>query len=198
MSADPLLEKVLARLLPPSYAAALAGDLAEEYEIRREEVGRTAALRWYRREAAAAIVHALAARAVNVLTGRNDMQIRSKPAVVRNLAAFALGWLAGFALVQAVYWTIGAWQLTALAQLAGFAAGTWIAIRFDARVTAYLFAAMTAFSLAELAIQLPLGNRVVQGGPTHLAVMAAAVLGIAFGVLMVRYLDRKPAAAVTT
>ncbi|AUX39917.1 uncharacterized protein SOCE26_013120 [Sorangium cellulosum] len=193
----PLLEKLLVRVLPSTYAEALLGDLAEEYMIQCATAGRAAALRRYRKEAAAAILNAVVTNIIKVIQGRDEMRRVSRALAfsVRNIGAFLLFWVIAFALVQTASRLLGGWPATEFARLAACLAGVIIATRMKARLTAYLLAGMVAFTLAELAVRLWSGtHRVVQGLEAQSAVMGAAVLGTVFGVVMTRYFQRGVAA----
>lgn len=69
-------------------------------------------------------------------------------------------------------------------------AGDGIAPLLEKILVRVLPSGVAAFTLAEMAVHLWFGNHAVQGGEVHFAVMGAAVLGTAFGVVMARYFQR--------
>ncbi|HWS70866.1 MAG TPA: hypothetical protein VN605_02070 [Thermoanaerobaculia bacterium] len=68
-------------------------------------------------------------------------------------------------------------------EVAGSLIALWIAFRFRAQYAAVLIAGIDLFLVVEFAFHLLFGYRAVQSGPTHLAIMAAAVLGVVLGAL---------------
>jgi hypothetical protein len=59
--------------------------------------------------------------------------------------------------------------------------GVVIARRLDARVTTFVLSVTAIAQAAEFVLHLIYGIDRVQGGPTHIAVMLASLLGIAAG-----------------
>lgn len=59
--------------------------------------------------------------------------------------------------------------------------GVLVAWRLNARAAAYIFLAFLAFSVPLAIIRALFGLTTAQGRETHLAVLSAAVLGVAFG-----------------
>jgi len=108
-----------------------------------------------------------------------------------NVLAVAAFWVLSFVLVQAGERMMGGWPASEIGQALGCVGGVLLATRLRARAAAYFLMAMVAFSVAELAIHSIFGIGSAQGGPTHLAVMAAGGLGVLFGALAV---SRIPAA----
>lgn len=104
----------------------------------------------------------------------------------RNVLAFGLFWLVSFGFVQFGERVLGGWPASEVGQLLGSVAGIAIAFRTRARVTAYCLAAMAAYSASELTIHSVYGIRAAQGAATHLAVVCAGLLGVAFGALLAR------------
>ena len=104
----------------------------------------------------------------------------------RNLLAFVISWIVGFALVQIGQRVLGGWPATEVGQLLASVLGVAIALRMRAPLASYVLAAMAAFSASELAIHVVYGIRAAQGAPPHFAVMGAGVLGVALGALLMR------------
>src|SRR5258705_1697676 len=117
-----------------------------------------------------------------------DRYLRTSWSVVssigRHLAAFVIFWFIALAFVQIGARALGSWPATEIGQLLACALGVTIAIRMRAPATAYFLAAMAAFSASELAIHFYYGIRAAQGAATHFAVMAAGILGVAIGALL--------------
>jgi len=102
----------------------------------------------------------------------------------------AFFWLLGFALVQAAQRLTNPWPAADIGQLVAAAVSLGIAVRLRAMIAAFLTASFAAFVLAEIAIHLLFGIRAAQGGPTHLAVMAAALIGVSLGAFALRRVQR--------
>jgi hypothetical protein len=102
----------------------------------------------------------------------------------RNVLAFVIFWILSFGFVQFGERVLGGWPASAVGQLLGCVVGVAIALRTQARAAAYVLAAMAAYSASELTVHSVYGIRAAQGGATHFAVMAAGVLGVAFGALL--------------
>src|ERR1700682_3819878 len=102
----------------------------------------------------------------------------------------AFFWLLGFALVQAAQRLTNPWPAADIGQLVAAAVSLGIAVRLRAMIRAFLTASFAAFVLAEIAIHLLFGIRAAQGGPTHLAVMAAALIGVSLGAFALRRVQR--------
>lgn len=107
-------------------------------------------------------------------------------ALILNLAVLAGFLAAEYLLVQGAKRFGGAWQTVDLAMLAGCLAGGAIAVKLHARLMAYVIAAFAAVFTAELGIHLYYGIRAAQGAPTHFAVLASGVLGVALGALLAK------------
>ena len=100
-------------------------------------------------------------------------------AVVSNAIALTLFWVLTFLLTRIA---IGIrWQGMEGAILVGCMVGVGIARRLRARLVEVGLMGFVAFQAAELMMHLIFGLQSVQGGPTHLAVIAAGVLGAVFG-----------------
>lgn len=99
------------------------------------------------------------------------------------------------ALVIVLYWVIGFLLIklteqrgvvaSGVAEVVAAAAGIALALWLRARIALFLVAVFGAFVTAELAIHAIFGGHVVQGAPQHFAVLAAALLGISGGALLV-------------
>jgi hypothetical protein len=63
------------------------------------------------------------------------------------------------------------------------ALGVFLVWRLRVKFIAYVLAGQLAFSLSELVLHSIYGNRAVQGGPVHVAVMAAGTIGVALGLV---------------
>ncbi len=100
---------------------------------------------------------------------------------IRNVAILALAYAAMFLATQAVQALHGDWKAIDSVMLASELAGLVAALAFRARFAAYLLGAFAAFGAAELTLHAIYGIRAVQSGPTHFAVLLAALLGIAMG-----------------
>src|ERR1700750_894524 len=87
----------------------------------------------------------------------------------RNAAAFLAVWIVGLVFVQFGERQLGGWPASEAGQLIACALGVPIAVAFGGRVAMYFWAAMTAFSVSELAIHTHYGIRAAQGAPTHFA-----------------------------
>src|SRR5580704_2242049 len=104
----------------------------------------------------------------------------------RNLFAIAITWVVGLVFVQVGSRALGGWPASEAGQLLSFVFGVAIALRIKAVFAAYLWSAMAAFSISELAIHLYFGIRAAQGAPTHFAVIGAGVMGVVIGALLTR------------
>jgi hypothetical protein len=123
------------------------------------------------------------------------MYERSKYSSVTSRLLLNLAVFAGFVAIEAVLVRsaermVGTWQAVDIAQLTGCVVAAALALRFRARLAAYIVAAFAAVFTAELAIHLYYGIPSAQGAPTHFAVLASAVLGVAFGAVLAGYWSR--------
>jgi hypothetical protein len=75
--------------------------------------------------------------------------------------------------------------------------GVAVALRLRARVTALVLGVTAAAQLAGYVMHLVFGIKTVQGGPTQSALMLAALLGIAFGAVMMTRWGKPPAHAMS-
>ncbi len=99
-------------------------------------------------------------------------------------------WLLGFALVQAAERLTNPWPAAEIGQLVAAAVSLGVAVRLRATIAAFLTASFAAFLLAEIAIHLLFGIRAAQGGPTHFAVLGAALIGVLLGAFVLRRVQR--------
>lgn len=111
----------------------------------------------------------------------------------RNSFAFVTFWVVSSTFVQFGERFMGGWPASESGSLLGCVTGVVIALRLRARGTAFLLAALTAYSASELTIHAIYGIRAAQGAPTHFAVMGAGALGVVFGALLMRSNGRQPA-----
>src|SRR5258708_10400611 len=107
-----------------------------------------------------------------------------------DVAVLVLFWLLGFALVEAAQRVTDAWAVRDIGHLIGEVVSLGLAVRLRARIAAFLTAGFAAFTLAEITIHLLLGIRAAQGGPTHFAVMGAALIGVSLGALVLKRVQR--------
>jgi hypothetical protein len=156
-----LADWLLFRLACGPKRHSLVGDLHEQYERGRSSL-------WYWRQAAKAIV------------------LNSGISLGRNALALGLFWILSFALVQSGERLLGGWPASEAGQLVGCIGGVLAAIRLRARSALVITAGLSAFTASELLIHLIYGLRAAQGGPTHFAVMGAALLGVILGTTLAR------------
>jgi hypothetical protein len=112
------------------------------------------------------------------MNSRHFEQIKT---VFRGALVLALFWLTGFALVQFGQRVFGGWAVSQVGEVLACLLGVFLAFRMRVKFIAYVLAGQLAFSLSELALHSIYGNRSVQGGPTHFAVMLAGTLGVVLG-----------------
>lgn len=111
---------------------------------------------------------------------RNSSGSFAKLAAV-NLLVLAGAWLLAFALVQFARLASGEWFVSSIAILLAAAVGLYAALRFKAEFALLLFLGVIAWVATELAAHATWGIRAIQGGETHLTIMAAAMVGVALG-----------------
>jgi hypothetical protein len=100
-----------------------------------------------------------------------------------NLAVLAGAWLLALGLVQVATRTIPGWFAAPIAILLAAAAGVYAALRLRATFALLLILGTAASVASTLAAHATWGIRSVQGGPIHLTIIAAAMLGVTFGAL---------------
>lgn len=101
--------------------------------------------------------------------------------VFKAVLVIAIFWLSGFILVQFGQRVWGGWAVSETGEVLACAFGVLLAFRLRVKFVAYVLAGQVAFSFSELALHSIYGNRSVQGGPTHFAVMLAGTLGVVLG-----------------
>jgi len=106
-------------------------------------------------------------------------------AVLINVAILAAYWRVAFSIVHASEF-LPASTPPQIAEVIAGALALTLAFALRARVATYLVAAFLAFSTAELAINLIYGARSIHGAPMQFAVLGAALIGVALGVLAMR------------
>lgn len=102
----------------------------------------------------------------------------------RNLVALTVCWLTALTFVRIGERLLGDWPASTLGELLALLLGVVLALRLRAKATAYFLTAMTAYSASENAIHLYFGIRAAQGAATHVAVMAAGLIGVILGALL--------------
>jgi hypothetical protein len=102
-------------------------------------------------------------------------------ALFRGLVVIVVFWGTAFILVQFGQRAAGGWAFSQAGEVVAGALGVFLALRLNVKPVAYVLAGQIAFSASELALHSVFGNRSVQGGPTHFAVMLAGTLGVALG-----------------
>ena len=111
-------------------------------------------------------------------------------AAAANFAVVAGTWLVAFALVQAARPAADYWFVTPVAILLAGSAGIIVALRLHTSVALFVILAAEAWIASTLAAHAIWGIRSVQGGPTHLTIGAAAMLGVVLGAIGVAALER--------
>jgi len=99
----------------------------------------------------------------------------------RGVLVVAFFWLTGFVLVQFGQRVFGGWAASQIGEVLACALGVFFAFRMRVKLIGYVLAGQLAFAVSELALHSIYGNRSVQGGPTHFAVMLAGTLGVLLG-----------------
>ncbi|HEV7487963.1 MAG TPA: hypothetical protein VGQ65_20010 [Thermoanaerobaculia bacterium] len=105
-------------------------------------------------------------------------------AVLKGALVLAVYWMTAFVLVQFGQRVAGGWAFSQLGEVLAGAVGVFLALRLNVKPVAYVLGGLLAFSVSELVLHSIFGNRSVQGGPTHFAVMLAGILGIALGAFL--------------
>jgi hypothetical protein len=112
--------------------------------------------------------------------------------VFANVVPLAISWSLGFGLIRLGSATKTQWLLLNGAEIISTAAGLAIAHRAGGRVALYLLAGSGAYSAAMFAVHNGVSPRAAQGGPVHMAVMAAAFIGVAAGMLVRKETSERP------
>ena len=123
------------------------------------------------------------------MTDSNDLRRFSGIAAANGaaIAVFAVLSFAGTRVFSEVPAGEGVQALSAMVAISA-------ALRLRAQPAAFVLAAILAFSLTEFLAHTLWGKDVVQGGQTHLAVLAAGVMGVLFGAVLVRLSGRRGSA----
>ena len=108
-----------------------------------------------------------------------------------SVAVLLAFWLLLFATARA----FSAFPGREFVQAAATAAAVLLAVHLRVRLVALFLAAMLAFNLSESVIHSIWTPAALRGAPTHLAVMAAGVLGVLLGLMVDRALRRTREAA---
>jgi hypothetical protein len=109
---------------------------------------------------------------------------RSLTAVLKGAFVLAVYWIIAFVLVQLSQRIDAGWAMSQTGELLAGALGVFLAIRLNVKPVAYVLGGLLAFSASELILHSIFGNRSVQGGPTHFAVMLAGILGVTLGAFL--------------
>jgi hypothetical protein len=105
-------------------------------------------------------------------------------AVLKGGCVLAVYWITAFVLIQLSQRIDGGWAMGQTGEVLAGALGVFLAIRLNVKPVAYVLGGLLAFSASELILHSIFGNRSVQGGPTHFAVMLAGILGVALGAFL--------------
>jgi len=104
--------------------------------------------------------------------------------ILKGALVLAVFWISAFILVQFGQRVAGGWAVSQLGEVLACALGVFLALRLNVKPLAYVLAGQLAFTVSELALHSIFGNRSVQGGPTHFAVMLAGTIGVALGAFL--------------
>jgi hypothetical protein len=107
--------------------------------------------------------------------------------LTRNVLVLVAYWVAGLGLIQAGYALSDSWVAPKSGELIAAVVALVIARRLDARVAMYFAAAAAVYSATGLLIHGLFGIRAAQGAPVHLAVIAAAAMGVLLGSAVPRF-----------
>ena len=107
-----------------------------------------------------------------------------------SLAVVAGSWVLARALVQLARLVSDHWVSSQTAIVAAAAVGIVVSRRFDARLAQLFLLSVVATMVAEIGAHTVFGIQAVQGGETHLAVLAAGIFGVLLG--SVAASERKP------
>jgi hypothetical protein len=105
-------------------------------------------------------------------------------AILRGIFVIAVYWMSGFILVQFSERIDGGWAMSQTGEMLAGVLGVYLALRLNVKPLAYVLGGLLAFTVSELVLHSIFGNRSVQGGPTHFAVMLAGILGVALGAFL--------------
>lgn len=104
--------------------------------------------------------------------------------VLKGAFVIAVYWLTAFVIVQFSERVAGGWALAQIGEVLAGILGVFLARRLNVITVAYVLGGFLAFSASELVLHSIYGNRSVQGGPTHFAVMFAGIAGVAMGAFL--------------
>jgi hypothetical protein len=105
-------------------------------------------------------------------------------AILRGIFVIAVYWMSAFILVQVSQRIDGGWAMSQTGEMLAGVLGVYLALRLNVKPVAYVLGGLLAFTVSELVLHSVFGNRSVQGGPTHFAVMLAGILGVALGAFL--------------
>ncbi|MEA2344940.1 MAG: hypothetical protein QOF63_3109 [Thermoanaerobaculia bacterium] len=105
-------------------------------------------------------------------------------AVLKGGCVLVVYWITAFVVTQFSQRIDGGWAMSQTGEVLAGALGVFLAIRLNVKPVAYVLGGLLAFSASELILHSIFGNRSVQGGPTHFAVMLAGILGVALGAFL--------------
>lgn len=108
--------------------------------------------------------------------------------VTVNILIVALSWVVARVLTLAMTPLSNSWLVPTLTVLAASILGSWLALRYRAVVAAVLMISTVAYSLASLFVHGVFGIQAAQGGPTNMAILAAAFAGTVLGLTALSYL----------
>lgn len=107
-------------------------------------------------------------------------------AAIINILPLVLMYAISFGLVQIVQRSSGGAMLSEAGTVLGIVVAAMLAWRLQARAALYLLALFFAWTGAELIAQLRYGVYAVNGGPLHVTVALASLLGIVVGSIVSR------------
>jgi hypothetical protein len=110
--------------------------------------------------------------------------------VLVNVIAFAIFWVIGFVLTHMFEDSPAEGAMLAVAAGAGVLIALWL----RAQVAAFVLAAMLAVTLSEFFIRTAWGDAAVFRAPNHFAVLSAGLLGVFFGAMLFRQMQRNASA----
>ncbi|HYI11776.1 MAG TPA: hypothetical protein VEK57_22145 [Thermoanaerobaculia bacterium] len=109
-----------------------------------------------------------------------------------SVAIVATFWIAARLMTSASYAFADHWAVRQVAMLVISAACLVWALRIGAVLAAFIMAVNIAYGTSYLCIHTIFGVRAAQGGEAHMAVLTAAVLGTALGVMLLLRSARSP------
>jgi hypothetical protein len=125
-------------------------------------------------------------RAEHRLIGRARTRVRWTDAVLRNVSAFALGWLSVAILTIPQRFVAVPWLVHKLTDPLGLAVGAVIAARLRGRMATIFLGGLAVSQGAEFLMDLFSGGPAVHGFGAHIALMIAGVAGVSVGRLLWR------------